>query len=163
VDHLDFRKQPTRIGRTPHRIGTDLETLAARSPEIVERNSTAQHQNIAGRIARQRGADHESRGVFIARHVLQRMHRGLQFAGNNRLANFSNECATLAAVRQQLTGLIAIARGFELDDLDIDIRGGRGQAAGNFLGLHQRHGALARADPDSNCHHFRSFDAADSG
>ncbi len=80
MNHLDVRKQPPRIGRAPHRIGADLEALAARSPEIVDRNALAQHQNVAGRIARQRRADHEPGGVFIARHVLQRMHRGLQLA-----------------------------------------------------------------------------------
>ena len=31
VNHLDLRKQPPRIGGAPHRIGADLETLAARS------------------------------------------------------------------------------------------------------------------------------------
>src|ERR1700716_4245626 len=85
------------------------------------------------------------------------MHRSLQFAGNYRLADFGNECATLAAVRQQLADLIGIAGGFELHDFDIDVGSGCGQAAGNFLGLGQRHDALARADPYSNCHHSRSL------
>ncbi len=51
VNHLDFRKQPARIGRAPHRIGADLESLAARSPEILDRNPRSQHQNVARRIA----------------------------------------------------------------------------------------------------------------
>ncbi len=38
VNHLDFRKQPARIGRAPDGIGADLETLAARAPEVVDRN-----------------------------------------------------------------------------------------------------------------------------
>jgi len=105
------------------------------------------HQHVAGRIARQRRADHKPRSVFIARHVFQRMHRGLQIARNNRLADFGDERAALAAMRQQLAGLIPIAGGFELDDLDLDIGDDRGQAPGNFLGLRQRHGALARAYP----------------
>jgi hypothetical protein len=75
------------------------------------------------------------------------MHRGVQLARNNRLADFGNECAALAAMRQQLADLIGIARGFELDDLDLDIGGNHGQAPGNFLGLRQRHGAFARAYP----------------
>ncbi len=75
------------------------------------------------------------------------MHRGLQLARDNRFADFGHECATLAAMRQQLAGLIPIARGFELDDLDLDIGDDRGETPGNFLGLRQRHGALARAYP----------------
>ncbi len=85
------------------------------------------------------------------------MHCGLQFAGDNRLADFGNECATLAAMRQQLAGLIRIACGFELHDLDIDIGSDRGEAPGNFLGLGHRHDALARADTYSNCHRSRSI------
>src|ERR1700694_739399 len=50
VNHLDFRKQPARIGRAPHGVGADLETLAARVPEIVDRNPSPQHQNVAGPI-----------------------------------------------------------------------------------------------------------------
>ena len=37
VNDFGFRKQTPRIGRAPHRIGADLETFAARAPEIVER------------------------------------------------------------------------------------------------------------------------------
>ena len=55
---------------------------------------------------------------------------------------------------QQLAGLIGIARGFELDDLDIDVGSDRRQAPGNFFGLRQRHDALARAV--THCHHSRS-------
>ena len=88
------------------------------------------------------------------------MHRGLQVASNHRLADFGNERAALAAMRQQLAGLIPVARGLELDDLDLDIGSDRDQAPGNFLGLRQRHGALARAYPQSNCHHLRSIRAA---
>ena len=83
-------------------------------------------------------------------------YRGVQLAGAHRVANFSHESATLAAVLQQLAGLVLIARRFELDDFDLDIGSGRGQTPGDFLGLGQRHGALARTDPDSNCHHLRS-------
>jgi hypothetical protein len=60
---------------------------------------------------------------------------------------------------QQLAGLIRIARGFELDDLDINIGRDRVQAAGNFLGLGQCHDALARADPYSTCHHSHPIEA----
>src|SRR5713101_363327 len=88
------------------------------------------------------------------------MHRGVQFAGNNGRTDFGNERAALAAVLQQLAGLIGIAGRFELDDLDIDIGIGRGQPTGNFLGLGQRHRALPRADPYSSCHHSCSFNAA---
>ncbi len=147
MDHLDFRKQPPRIGRAPDSIGADLESLAARALDSIDRNPRPRHQHVAGRIARQRRADHKPGRVFIARHILERMHRGLQIARDNRFADFGNECAALAAMRQQLTGLIAIAGGFELDDLDLDIGDDRGQAPGNFLGLRQRHGAPARAYP----------------
>src|ERR1700723_1096449 len=56
---------------------------------------------------------------------------------------------------QQLAGLIGIARGFELDDLDVETGNGRGEAPGDFPGLRQRHHALARADPQLNCRHSR--------
>src|SRR6266404_272009 len=88
------------------------------------------------------------------------MHGRVQFARNNCLADFGNECAALASMLQQLAGLIRIACGFELDDLDINVGRDHVQAAGNFLGLGQRHDALARADPYSTCHYLRSFDAA---
>ena len=48
------------------------------------------------------------------------MHRRLQLAGADSLADFGDEGAALAAMRQQLAGLIGIARRFELDDLDVD-------------------------------------------
>ncbi len=65
------------------------------------------------------------------------MHRGVQLPGPDRIADFGHEGAALAAVLQQLAGLVGIARRFELDDLDVDIGNGRGQAPGNFLGLGQ--------------------------
>ncbi len=157
VDHLDVGKQPPRIGGAPHGIGADLESPAARSPEIVDRKPGAQHQNVVGGIARQRRADHQPRGVFIAGHILERMHRRMQFARPHRVADLGYERAALAAMRQQLAGLVGIACGLELDDLDIGA--GRGQAAGNFRGLGKRHDALARSDPDSNCHRYAPFDA----
>src|SRR5438552_13070611 len=75
------------------------------------------------------------------------MHRGVEFAGENSLANLAHERAALAAMRQQLAGLVGIAGGFELDDLDGDIRRDQRQPPGDLLGLGERHGALARADP----------------
>ena len=48
------------------------------------------------------------------------MHRRMQFAGQHRRADLRNERAALAAMRQQLAGLVEIACGFELDDLDIE-------------------------------------------
>ena len=47
VDHLDLRKQPPRIGGAPHRVGADLETLAARVPDLVDRHTRPQHQHVA--------------------------------------------------------------------------------------------------------------------
>jgi hypothetical protein len=78
------------------------------------------------------------------------MHRGLQLARYNRLADFGDERAALAAVLQQLAGLIGIACGLELDDLDLEAGNGRGQPPCDLLGLGQRHHALARTDPDAN-------------
>ena len=80
----------------------------------------------------------------------------MQFARQHGMANFGNERAALAAMLQQLAGLVLVACRFKLDDLDLDIGRDRGQAAGNFLGLGKRHHALARADANSNCHHSRS-------
>src|SRR5258708_37344860 len=85
------------------------------------------------------------------------MHRGVQIARADRIADFRHEGAALAAMCQQLAGLVQIAGCFELDDLDLDTGSGRGQAPGNLLGLGQRHGALAGADPYSNCHRLRSI------
>src|SRR4051794_4909694 len=84
------------------------------------------------------------------------MHRGVQFARGNGLADFADKGSTLAAMGQQLAGLIAIACGFELDDLDVDPGNSRGEPAGNLLGLGQRHDALARAYPYASCRHSRS-------
>ena len=50
------------------------------------------------------------------------MHRGLQFAGAHGLADFGDEGAALAAMAQQLAGLVLIAAGFEPDDLDVQPR-----------------------------------------
>ena len=153
VDHLDLRKQPERIGGAPHRIGADLEALAARAFQFVYSKPRPQHQHIARGIALERCADHQPRGVLVARHVLERMHRGVQFSRPDGIANFGHKCAALAAVRQQLAGLVQIARGLELDDFDLDTGNGRGETPGNLRGLRQCHGALSRADPQSNCHH----------
>ncbi len=54
------------------------------------------------------------------------MHGRMQLPGNYRLADFGDECPALAAMRQQLAGLVGIACGFELDDLDIDTWDRRG-------------------------------------
>src|SRR5271170_4433351 len=75
------------------------------------------------------------------------MHRGLQFARHHRLADFGDEGAALAAMRQQLADLVGIACGFELDDFDLEFGRDRAQAPGNLGGLRQRHDALAGADP----------------
>ena len=157
VNHLNFRKQPPRIGGAPDSIGAEFKTLAARAPEIVERDARSQHQRVTRRIARQRRADHQARRIFIAGHVLQRMHRSVQLARQDGGADLRDESAALAAMHQQFAGLILIARGFELDDFDIDVGRHRGQLAPDFLGLRQRHRALARADPHRNCHHSRSI------
>ena len=50
-------------------------------------------------------------------------------------------------MNQELAGLIAIAGGFELDDLDPQFGRRHRQALCNVLGLGQRHRALARAYP----------------
>ena len=81
----------------------------------------AQHQRVGRRIARQRRADHQPRRVLVAGHVLERMHRGMKFARCDGGADFRDEGAALAAMNQQLAGLVAIARGLELDDLDIRV------------------------------------------
>ncbi len=53
------------------------------------------------------------------------MHRGLQLSGAHRRADFGDEGAALAAMAQQLAGLVLVAAGFELDDLDIERAIGR--------------------------------------
>src|SRR4029077_1645161 len=156
MDHLHFRKQPARVSRTPHGIGADLESLAARPPEFLERDTRPQHQNVACGLAAQRRADHEPRGVLVARHVLERMHGRVQLSRANGIADFGDEGAALAAMLQKLAGLIDVASGLELDDLDVNIGHSRGKLPSNLLGLHQRHGAFARADPQSNCQELLS-------
>ena len=59
-------------------------------------------------------------------------------------------------MRQELANLIGIARGLELDDFDVQARSGRDELAGNFLGLRQRHRALARTYPDKVYRHRNS-------
>ena len=44
----------------------------------------------------------------------------MQFARPNGIADRGHERAALATVRQQFSGLVGIACGLELDDLDID-------------------------------------------
>ncbi len=83
----------------------------------------------------------------------------MQFARPHRIADRGHERAAFATVRQQFAGLVGIACGLELDDLDIDAGRGHSQAAGNLLGLGKRHHALARSDPDSNCHRYAPFGA----
>ena len=68
-------------------------------------------------------------------------------AGAHRIADFGDERAALAAMAQQLAGLVLIAAGFELDDLDVEIRIGRAEQPRDPVRLRQRHHALARADP----------------
>ena len=77
---------------------------------------------------------------------------GMQLARGHRGADFGDEGAALAAMRQQLAGLVGIADGLELDDLDIELGRRGGQPPRDVLGLGKRHGALARADPHRNCH-----------
>src|SRR5215813_982231 len=52
-------------------------------------------------------------------------------------------------MRQELSGLVGVASGFELDDLKLDAGNGSLEAARDLLRLRQRHCALARADPKS--------------
>jgi hypothetical protein len=120
VDHLDIAIEPPRIGRAPHRVGAELKSLATRAGKLVERKPWPQHQRISRRIARQGRADHEPGRILIARHVLERMHRGVKFSGQHRLAYLRDKSAALAAMRQQLAGLVDITRRLELDDLDGD-------------------------------------------
>jgi hypothetical protein len=64
------------------------------------------------------------------------MHRRMQLALAHRAADLGDEGAALAAMGQELAGLIGITRGLELDDLYLK-RGYRGrQAAGDLFGLH---------------------------
>ena len=64
----------------------------------------------------------------------------------HRLADLRDKGAALAAMRQELAGLVDIACRFELDDLDLDTGNGGLQPARDFVRLRQRHRALARAD-----------------
>src|SRR5262249_52386074 len=102
MDDLDFGKQPAHVSGAPDRVGADLEPLATRAPEIVERNARSQYEHVRGWIARQGCADNEPRRVLIARHVLQRVHRRVEFAGADGIADLRNERSTLAAVWQKL-------------------------------------------------------------
>ena len=77
------------------------------------------------------------------------MHRRLQLAGAHRLADLGDEGAALAAMAQQLAGLVLVAAGFELDDLDVERGIGRAQQPRDRFRLRQRHHALARADLQS--------------
>ncbi len=74
------------------------------------------------------------------------MHGGLQFAGPHCRADLGDEGAALAAMAQQFGGLVLIAAGLELDDLDVQVRPGGAQQSRDLFGLRQRHRALARPD-----------------
>jgi len=89
-------------------------------------------------------------------HVLERMHRGVQFARINGLSDFGDECAALRRAAQ-LAGLVESP---DVSNLTIStsISGARrGQTAGNSSVCASAHHALARADPYSNCHYSRSI------
>jgi hypothetical protein len=85
------------------------------------------------------------------------MHGGVKPARYHGGADFGHEGATLAAMDQELAGLVGIACGLELDDLDVQLGCCDRQALRNILGLGERHGALARAYPHCNCHYRRSI------
>ena len=63
----------------------------------------------------------------------------------SRIELMREELAELIAAMES-AGLVEIARGVELDDLDIEIGDGSGQAARDLFRLRQRHRALAGAD-----------------
>jgi hypothetical protein len=50
---------------------------------------------------------------------------------------------------QQLARMVLIAAGFELDDLDFQIRAGGAKQPRDLVRLRQRHRALSRADPQA--------------
>jgi len=72
-------------------------------------------------------------------------------------ANLRHEGAALAAMGQELAGLIDIAPRIELDHLDIETGHGRGQSARDFHRLRQRHRALPCSDPQAITHYERSL------
>jgi hypothetical protein len=74
------------------------------------------------------------------------MHRRLQFARSHRFTDFCNEGAALAAMTEQLAGLVLIATGLKPDDLDVQPRTGGMELPGDLFGLRECHHALARAD-----------------
>jgi len=80
------------------------------------------------------------------------MHRRVKLSRSDRGANFGDKGAALAAMHEQVAGLVGIANGFELDDLDVKIRRCVAKARCNFFGLNKRHRTLARADTHRNCH-----------
>ena len=147
MNHGGFGEQPAQIGGAAHRIGADLEALALRCAKLLQREAGTQHQRVVGGVARQRRRDDQAWRLLVAGDVLERVHRRLQLPGPHRLANFGDERAALAAMAQQLAGLILIATGFELDDLDVEGRIGRAEQPRDRFRLRQRHHALARADP----------------
>src|SRR3954452_18574939 len=77
------------------------------------------------------------------------MHRRMELARQHGGADLRHEGTALAAMGQQLAGLVEIARGVELDDLDVEIGHGSDQAARDLFRLCQRHRALACADFES--------------
>ena len=88
VNHFDIGEEPARIGGAAHRIGANLEALAARGSQFLDRQPWPQHQHVVCRIARKRRADHQPRRILVARHVLERMHRRLQLPGANGIDGF---------------------------------------------------------------------------
>ena len=157
VNHLDFRKQPPRIGRAPHRIGADLEALAARTPDIVDRNAGRSTSASPGG-SRVSVAPITSPGVSsLPGMSLSECIAACSSPERTALRISATKAPPLPPCGNSLLVWSGSPVRFELDDLDLEIGSGRGQAPGDFLGLGQRHDALARADPDSNCHHSRSI------
>jgi hypothetical protein len=70
------------------------------------------------------------------------MHCRLQFAGSDGCADLRDKRPALAAMRQQFSGLVDIAGGFELDDLDRNTRHRAQRLPRDLVRLGERHGAL---------------------
>ena len=113
--------------------------------DLLERHAGAQHQRI-GRRSRARVAPITRPGVSslpgmsLSECIAACSLPALTAAQSQRRKR--RPCRHASAT----CWTVGIPDGFELDDFDVELRRRRLQPPGNFLGLGQRHDALARAD-----------------
>ena len=126
----------------PQRCGADDGAMG----KMAQRIRLAADEHVARVLARQHRGDREP-GRQHGRHVLGRMHRQLDRAGNERLLDLLGEQALAARLVQRsiANDVAGGADDFELDALGVEAMGG-GEMLADEARLRERERAAARSD-----------------